>query len=332
MRLIFLVAFILAVALPVFAKPDLGTYSDIDGVRVYQDHQKKSVFYLSPSTPKVAIKQNLQPDTGFVLYRYLGRKGTGDTGKFWAKGILNISIDRDRKKGQLKQIKKTVSKQYGVRYPKLRSLPVSATRGRLIFADSNMQWERGSRWSGKTILLALDSAMSQVLWEAIEAGQTLVSVEMAETVDGVRKDEEGKWAPSNQVFSNTLEIVLDMKTYPEHFSRIDLGGRMVKGYTGLDVFCFDFLENLDEHLYSKVVEVAIPTPGGSPLIETVTFKKDGESRARIEFKLSKDLDTAYRVRITRVYDDGRSIQGPWVEKSGETLLDVTAYKNKEETP
>ena len=102
---------------------------------------------------------------------------------------------------------------------------------------------------------------------------------------------------------------------------------MARGYTGIDVFCFDFLEHLDETLYSKIVEVAIPTPG-KPLVQTVTFRSDSETRTRIEFNLAKDLDIAYKVRITRVFSDGRSEAGPWEFRAGETMLDITDYRDE----
>jgi hypothetical protein len=106
---------------------------------------------------------------------------------------------------------------------------------------------------------------------------------------------------------------------------------MKVGYTGLDVFCFDFIENLDENLYAKMVEVAIPTTGRD-LVEQVTFKDNGEYRNRIEFKLAKDLDRPYRYRISRIWKDGRGDIGRWKEKKGETLLDITAYRNIANAP
>ena len=105
---------------------------------------------------------------------------------------------------------------------------------------------------------------------------------------------------------------------------------MKVGYTGLDVFCFDFIENLEENLYAKIVEVAIPTTGRD-LVESITFKEGGEYRSRIEFKLAKDLDQPYRYRILRIYNDGSQKTTPWLEKSGESLLDITAYKNTDDT-
>lgn len=309
------------------ASPNLESYLDINGIRLYQDHKKKNTFYLTPSRPALKTGADNQPDVSLNIYRYLGRKGTSDSGKFWVKGVLTIGLETDYGKKQIKGIKKNLSKIHKIKYPKLRSMPVSTTTGKLIFADSHVQWSQGSRWSGKRITVPLDNTMSQILWESVKAGQTLISVEIDQALSGVKQNKEKKWDEAGVPFSATLPVTLDMEAWPSHFNQTDLGGRMVKGYTGIDIFCFDFLEQLDETLYSKVVEVAIPTPG-KPLVEVVTFRQDGDYRTRVKFKLAKDLDTAYKVRITRVYNDGRTIAGPWEKRMGEAMLDVTDYKEE----
>ncbi len=309
------------------ASPDLDNYQDIEGVRLYSDHLKKNLFYLTPSVPVLGKGVDNLPDFSLEIYRYLGRKGTGDSGKFWVKGVLNIGIQRERGKQLIKKIKKKLSKKYNIKYPKLRSMPVSRTNGQLLFADQGIKWSQGSRWSGKRITVPLDSVMSEILWDAVNAGQTLISIEMEEILSGVRKNKDNKWEDAQVPFSSTLPVEFDIKVHPSLFFKTDLGGRMVRGYTGIDIFCFDFLENLDENLYSKVVEVAIPTPG-KPLVESVTFRKDSACRTRIKFKLAKDLDIGYKVRIARIFLDGRSETGPWTMRKGEAMLDITDYRDE----
>lgn len=309
----------------VWASPDLDRFTDIQGKRIYRDQVKTNFFYLSPSPPVLAQGPDGLPGVSFDIFRYHGRSGTGDSGKFRVKGVLSLEIQRDHAKKVVKQIKSHLKKTYKVRYPKLRSMPVADTHGKLIFGDRTLSWSQSSRWSGKRISLSLDEVMSQVLWEALEAGQTLISVEMAEALAGVRKTENGQWEPAVTTFSSTLPVTLDMAAHPTLFRKTELGGRMVRGYTGIDIFCFDFLEQLDETLYSKIVEVAIPTTG-APLKESVTFRQDSDCRRRIEFKLAKDLDTPYKVRITRIFIDGRTEQGDWVKRKGEAMLDITDYK------
>ncbi|MBU1344681.1 MAG: hypothetical protein KKE44_11835 [Proteobacteria bacterium] len=327
MRIVFFLGMVLFLTCNALASPDLGNYRDVEGIRIFSDHLKNNQFYLTPSLPVLGTRIDTLPDVSLEIYRYLGRKGTGDSGKFWVKGVLTIGIQREREKALIKQIKKALSKTLAVKNPKLMSIPVTKTKGKLLFADKTIEWSQGSRWSGKRITVPLDSTMSELLWDAVQAGQTLISVEMAESLSGVRKNNDNHWEADEVPFSSTLPVELDMKAFPSLFSRTDIGGRMVRGYTGIDIFCFDFLEHLDETLYSKIVEVAIPTPK-KPLVESVTFRKDSDCRTRIDFKLAKDLDIAYKVRITRVFLDGRSEKGPWIMRPGEAMLDITDYKNE----
>ena len=310
-----------------WATPDLDQFDNVAGVRVYKDHEKSAIWYLAPARPVLDAREDKTPDYGLALYRYLGRKGTGDAGDFWVRGVLTFGIERSRDASLSGQIRKELRAR-GIKGPRLKSMPVSASRVTLIFSDHEYSQAYNMRYKSGALVVPLDAHISQILWDAVEAGQTLVSVGIDETLAGVRKVEDA-WEASTTAVTWTVPVEMDMAIHPDHFQRIDLGGRMKMGYTGIDVFCFDFIEGLDEHLYAKTVEVGIPT-AGRDLVESITFKDNGEYRSRIEFKLAKDLDKPYRYRITRIWEDGSKETGLWQEKTGETLLDITAYKNMEE--
>jgi hypothetical protein len=304
--------FFLLLPLYAWAAPDLGTYRDIEGVRVFRDHQNSNTWYLAPAPPALREGADQTPDYGLDIYRYLGRKGTGDQELFWVKGILNAGLRRDRDAGIPGRIRGALKSQ-GVADPRLRSIPVAGARVKLLFADQSQTWTQGSRWSGERLVLPLDRYLAEILWGAVHRGQTLVSFVVEERLAG-KRFEEKNWVEAETIISSTLPLELDIQTHPRKFRRTDLGGRMARGYTGVDVFCFDFLEELDEELYAKIVEIAIPT-AGRDLVEEATFRANTDYRARIEFKLAKDLDQPYRVRITRILKDGRRDVGPWIAKA-----------------
>ena len=310
------------------ADPDLDVFYDIEGIRVYQDNKNGSVWYLSPAKPVLNIKADNTPDYGLSLYRYLGRKGTGDSGDFWVKGVLTFGFDRAQNSNLSGKIRKAL-REKGIASPRLKSIPVSASKITLLFADKKQVRENNLRWKTGTMVVPLDQVNAEILWDAVEKGQVLVSVAFEETLTGVIKKEDD-WQPSDTSLTWTIPVEMDMKAHPDHFGKTDLGGRMKVGYTELDVFCFDFIENLEENLYAKVVEVSIPT-AGRDLVETVTFKNNGDYRNHIEFKIAKNLDQPYRYRILRIFNDGSQEAFPWHEKSGETLLDITSYKNTDNT-
>lgn len=322
--------FVLSCAGSLAAAPDLGHYRDVAGVRIYRDHKRADTWYLTPASPHLALREDQNPAYGFDLYRYYGRQATGDKDSFWAHGVLSLTVSRLRPPQQVKVIRRDLQ-ALGIKYPKLRSMPIAGADIRLLFVGQSLQWQQGSRWSGGTFTLPLDAEAAQLLWQAVERGQFQVSLVVEEQLTGVRRGDspESKWQEESVANGWTLPVDLDRKRYPDHFRRTDLSGRMAHGYTGLDVFCFDFLENLVPGLYAKSVEVAIPSEGRD-LIETVTFRESGNYRARIDFELARNLDQPYRIRITDVFRDGRRQVGPWQLKQGDSLLDITAYRDETE--
>ena len=327
--------FFMGAAAPGSAAPDLSHFIDVTiaadessgerTVRLYPDHQNPSTWYIAPARPRLKRRTDDSPDYGLALYRYIGRKGTSDSGDFWARGVLTVGIDRTREAGVTAKLRKALRSK-GIATPRTRTMPVAGTRIALMFADQKKERIYDTRWPGGALVLALDAHESQILWDAAAAGQIQVSVAIEETLAGVRK-KDGEWTADTTAATRVVPLEMDMNAHPGHFRRTDLGGRMTVGYTGLDVFCFDFLENLEENLYAKTVEVAIPT-AGRDLVEALTFKAGDDYRRRIEFKLAKALDQPYRYRISRIYKDGRKQTGRWREKTGEAMLDITAYKNQ----
>jgi hypothetical protein len=317
---------VLLCASAALAAPDLGQFRDIAGVRVYRDHQRPDTWYLTPPPPQLVLRDDGEPDFGFDLYRYLGSQATGDRNAFWVRGILSMNISRDWEPAVTNRIRHELATDQ-VKRPKLRSMPIAEADIRLLFGDLDASWRQGSRWSGGQLMLPLNAELAEVLWQTAERGQTLISLAVDEQLAGLRRSEK-EWQEQRVPSTSTLPVTLDMNAFPGHFRRTSLGGRMVRGYTGLDVFCFDFLENLDPQLYAKAVEVAIPT-NGRDLVEELVFREDGIYRGRIDFELSRDLDQPYRYRISRILRDGSRETGPWQEKRGDTLLDVTRYREEE---
>lgn len=310
------------------AAPDLATYRDIEGVRVYQDHVKKNIWYVSPAALHMALRDDKSPDYGLDVFRYHGRKGTSDQDKFLVHGILSIGISREQPVGLSKAIRAALSRA-GIRNPRVSTMPVAGADIKLMFADQINSWQQKSRWGGRQLVLPLEPEMTQVLWQAVENGQTLMSLSVSEQLQGLRLVDK-EWQEAQTSLAWTLPIDMDMAAHPDKFRKTDLGGRMSHGYTGIDVFCFDFIEELDPDLYAKVVRVAIPTTGRE-FVEEVTFRDDGEYRFRIDFKYAKGMDWPYRVQVVRVMRDGSRQTGDWLLKQGESMLDVTAYREPEES-
>jgi hypothetical protein len=320
MRRLLVVVLFALLASAAWGAPDLDGFRDVAGVRIYPDPEKSDRFYLAPTAPQLNTSQGA--GYGLDVFRYVGTKAAGDQGAFRVRGVLSLSWIRERSPAQTASIRRAIRAE-GISSPKLTSMPVSRTTVRLLYGGLERRWDFENRGFMREIRLPLDPVLSEVLWEAVEAGQIQVSMVLEETLAGVRRV-DGDWRPDVVAQSQTLPVALDMSAHPEAFDRIDLGGRQQRGYTGVDIFCFDFIEGLADDLYAKQVEVSIPTPGRN-LVEQVEFRAGGDYRSRIDFPLSRDLNSPYRYRVIRIRQDGTRSAAPWREKHGDTMLDVTAY-------
>ncbi len=311
-------------AFALMAAPRLDRYVDIEGTRLYQDHLNGRVWYIQPAPPALAQEEG-EPAYRLDLFRYLGRSGTSDRNRFWARGVFTLTLKRHRDPAILARIKKKLANRYGASV-KIVSLPSQKTVLQLVVGDMNVTKESEGGWSQETFTVGLDPVMAQILWKAVETNATVVTATTTDWIPGVVKEAD-EWRDSTTTISTTLPITLDRGKYPHRFTRTDIGGRMERGYTKIEIFDFNFVEKLIPGLYAEIVEVMIPTEG-RPLIEKVEFTQDGDYHQSVRFRLSKKLDEPYRYRIERIYEDGRRKRSKWLRKEGETMLDITQYAEK----
>jgi len=318
-------ALLLLCASAIWADPRLDDYRDIEGVRLYGDHLRGDIWYLQPAEPRLALREG-HLDFSLDVYRYLGRKGSGDQGAYWLRGIMTIGIARKRSDGELQRIRKALQRE-GVREPVLRSLPVTEAVLDFAVADRHLQRRTGGRWSDQAVTMVLDDVTTQLLGAALEEGQTQISLGASETIRGVLPEGEG-WHEGNTTLASAIPVAIPAEQAATYLHRYDLGARMSRGYGTIDVFCFDFVEELEPELYSKIVEVAIPT-ATRPLVEKIAFDARSDYRGTVKFRLSKEREQPYRYRIIRIGRDGSTAVGPWIEREGEQMLDITNYKERD---
>ena len=306
------------------AEPRLDRYVDLEGTRLYQDHLKSGLWYIQPAPPVLAEEEG-EPAYRLDLFRYLGRGGTADRNRFWARGLFTVTLKRHRDPATLARIKKELATREGSSV-KIASLPSNRTTLQLLVGDMNVTKESGGGWSEETFVVGLDPVMAQILWKAVETNATVVTATIMDRIPGVVKEGD-EWKDSTTTISSTLPITLEREKYPHRFSQTDIGGRMERGYTKIEIFDFNFVENLIPGLYAEIVEIMIPTKG-RPLIKKIRFTKEDEYHQSVRFRLSKKLDEPYQYRIERIYEDGHRKRSKWFLKKGETMLDITQYAEK----
>lgn len=303
------------------AAPNAGEYLDIEGVRLYRDHQKPWVWYPSPAAP--TLYQDHGPGYALDLFRYLGRSGTGDKNQYWVRGILSLHLKRSRPSGRLESIKQQLRRKTGGRLL-IKSLPVKDSQIQIHFADRKDRWQQTGRWQGGSLQLVLDETQSQLLWKA---DTTVLSLAVSETAAAVRRQDD-QWAPSPIATEWTLDVPMSQQ-HDQAYRKTDLAAQLGMAYNEINVFCFDFLEQTTAGLYAKELEIGFPS-GDRPLLERVRFDAGSNYRQHVRFPLAKTADEPLRYRIIETFDDGRRIIGEWQRKHDEFMLDVTAYENTAE--
>lgn len=330
----------------VYAKPDLGSYIDLsvkdldEKIRVYRDHKNNKKWYLAPAKISIGLtedtsldKPQANPGYSLDLMRYKGRKGSGDADKFWIKSVLHVEMQKEYGKAILKDVRKAI-KAEGYKVISLKLMPEVGVRVRVLMGDIDGSWSSQTKWSTKSIALALPDHIAQILWNSAENEQQLMSIEVETAVAGMRlakqenQDKTGhkkNWNDAKLTFSQSIPIQLNAQKFPERFKRIDLDANIDFGYTGLDVFCFDFLEGNYPELYAVLVDIKIKNDERD-LVKQLRFDHKSEYRYRIDFGVAKEIDKPYLVRLTYIDKDGKQQQEPWFKKHGELMLDVTRYQ------
>ncbi len=315
---------LLATSLAVLAQPNFAVFRDVAGIRAFQDLKEPGLWYLSPSPPRLAQDQDGSPAYALEAFAYYGRKATGDQGVFWQKVILTLGFERSWPQQARERLRQSLAQEYS-RPIKFRTLPISQAKIQLIYAGETYTRTWSTRWRPEKIILPLEEHLGALLWEAARRGQVLLSLVVEETAQGVRL-EKGVPKPASLTWPWTLPIKLDQKHYPEKFRLHDLGAKLERAYTRIDILCLDFVEGTLPGLYATLVEIGFPVKGRL-LVKQVRFGENSPFHQQVVFPLAHETSRPYRFRVIRIFEDGRQETGPWRERRGERPLDVTLYRN-----
>lgn len=306
----------------VFAAPDVELFLDVEGVRLFRDNMKNTLFHTAPAPVRISSDSEGRPDWHLTLYRYGGRKGTGDSGEFWARGVFTVQLESDYSPAQIQKLRKGIVER-GISDPELSNMPVCGTKIRLVSGAVQQEWTHQSFSSHTRLQFLLNPEISSLLWQSYIEGQTQVSIELENCLKGVRKDNQ-EWSEATTSSTSTTPVEFKKEMLDFHLSKHDLDAQMSRAYTQFDIFCFDFIEETLPELYAINLEIQLKTEG-RPLIRRIKFTKKSDYRALVQFPLSKDLDQPYRYRETLIFRDGRKQTSAWKLKEGETMLDITHY-------
>ena len=331
-------------ASPAFAQPDLRKPQPVGTVSVYPDVGRTGLFYYVPGEMAIAEAANGRPDLSFLHVRYTGSAAMGDRGKTFFRSVLTFRVrlasPPATELGDARTILRAIAKTTSI---ELRPLPIRRLDAALVFtpldaasgaegkgvatqghfepaeppASPKSTPDEGT-WRERTFIVGMDPATAQMFAEALDRGRVALSVGYAVYANTI---------PEPQlVRTGTMSITADTKRWPDLVRWLDINESVPPGYAALDVYCYDFNNELRPDLYEKQVEIEAQSVTGRPVRRLVAFQRDQQDlyARTLTFSVAVRLDRPYRYRVIEVMPDGSSKTGVWQDgRSWTEILDVT---------
>jgi hypothetical protein len=221
--------------------------------------------------------------------------------------------------------------------------------------DTEGKSSNRSFWTRRSYTVPLDVHSAQLLRTALQEGQVLVSLGYAFYCVGIGPDEpievlsgtpalvreiekragRSEKSPGEKdgrvgvhlVRAGATSVTVDAARWPELLKRVDVNERIPPAYALLGVYCYDFREGLRPDLYLKRVQIEARGVAGDPVSREVVFERSSPDlyTHSLRFPFAVRLDRPYRYRVIEVSEDGRVMEGSWVEvESWVRPLDVTS--------
>jgi len=140
---------------------------------------------------------------------------------------------------------------------------------------------------------------------------------------GEREPEPG----SHLVRAGATSVTADAARWPDLLRRVDINEGIPPAYALLDIYCYDFRDELRADLYLKRVQIEAEGVAGDPVHREVIFERSAPDlyAHSLRFPFAVRLDHPYRYRVIEVSRDGRVTEGNWIKvESWARPLDVTS--------
>jgi hypothetical protein len=349
------------------AQVDFASKRIINDVLLYQDSKIKSIFYYAPYGLQLVKNNEGKPDFKFIQMRYTGTRLSEDQGAFSFKSLLRFKVaNHIPTKKQRDSIKKII-KNKGMLISKLKPLPIHNLKATLIHTAENdtvaKEYGNGffegtekvavnTYWTERDFTLRLNNEDAQIFWTTFQKDQPTLSVNYTFSSKGLNSLENELSVSGSEEFTETmkarfqqekdsintilnekiivsgaLSINVDTEKWPDLIRQIDINERIPAEYAALDVYCFDFNNDIRKDLSAKRVEIKATGVGSGKLKFKVTFRStEPDIYAKtIKFIYAVKLNHPYSYRITEIFKDGRLERSAWEGvENWHQLLDITS--------
>jgi len=173
-----------------FADLSLQYIKTIQHISIYKDLSDTKHYFYSPGTIELAEDNKGKPDLKFLQMRYSGSAATGNKGAMLYKSLLQFKVGFRKVDSQkLNEIKADLKLDDSFLFS---PLPLHSIKANLVYAAINAPkamkkadgfFETSSdeaddvgSWTEKTFTVSLDNESSQLFWDALSKGKTIISL------------------------------------------------------------------------------------------------------------------------------------------------------------
>ncbi|MEM9686365.1 MAG: hypothetical protein AAF934_05525 [Bacteroidota bacterium] len=351
------------------AQADFAKKYVVEGTTLYRDSKVRSVFYYVPYGLELVKDKDSKPDFKFIQMRYTGTQLSKDQGINRFKSLLRFRVaNRVPSAAKRDNIKENL-REKGIHISKLDPLPIHNLKATLIYSTINDSItkvytdgffeggktnEANAYWTERDFILRLSNEDAQLFQATLQSNQPMLSINYSYLAKGLNetinemivsgsqklkeemKSYQQKYSPANTpiekvVVSGALPIAISLKKWPDLIKQIDINERIPPEYAALDVYCYDFNNEIRSDLYAKIIEIKATGVSGKEIHFRTTFRAwEPEIYAHtIKFTYAINLEKPYTYRITEISNNGRQRRSGWkTARSWHQIIDITGQIEK----
>lgn len=222
------------------------------------------------------------------------------------------------------------------------------------FSDQNDNASINEYWKERTFVIRLGNESANLFWDALQEQQTILSVgyafyseiynslgtdtRISGTTDAVRilnemmnpenETNAADTVPETRVIkAGAFEVIIDTEKWPDLIKKVDINEQIPPDYAIINVYCFDFNNELRPDLAQKKIEIEAAGVGGGKVLLKYTFRSDMPDIYACDLKspYAVRIDAHYRYRVTEITTAGAVTRSEWITRdSWHQILDITS--------
>jgi hypothetical protein len=318
MRLFWILAAALLVAVPAGAWPVLTEGRQTPAGWCYPDHEDRDLWWLFPSTAQVTTDDG-RPDIHLTIYNYIGTREMGDLGEYRSGAILQFSLSFPDPASRIARAGGSLPAGSRVRpfNPEFMEAEVvfaGINSPRQATPEGNSGSEASGAWTERHFALGLTPGETVAVTESWQDGSIIISVNLVASgrVCPTRPTDRFEVTPELvPILADSVPIVLDASMYSESVRVVELDATMPAGYTNLEIGCTELAAARGYSDLARVIVIIEAEAMNGDIINTqIRFTPESAPTQVARFNRAVRLDRGYVLRVARVYATGRLEEDP----------------------